>query len=149
MSQRLRQAHRRAAGRRYQRTLDATLAALTLERLHTVLRGKLDAALHLHELTRSSALSALVLFSSISGVFGAPGQASYAAGAMTAQSQGLTAPNGPAQERVILQALASARLRLPRAAAGRPANQRIPRAARASEQDLTAAGQAAPLTEAP
>ncbi|HET6706975.1 MAG TPA: type I polyketide synthase [Amycolatopsis sp.] len=58
---------------------DGVLTALTPERLDTVLRPKVDGALNLHELTRDTALSAFVLFSSVSGVLGAPGQGSYAA----------------------------------------------------------------------
>lgn len=48
-------------------------------RADLVLRPKVDAALHLHELTRDATLSAFVLFSSAAGVFGSPGQGDYAA----------------------------------------------------------------------
>nr|WP_215911530.1 type I polyketide synthase [Streptomyces coffeae] len=58
---------------------DATFAALTPEHLQTVLRPKVDAALHLHELTRELPLAEFVLFSSAAGVFGNPGQGNYAA----------------------------------------------------------------------
>ncbi|MGK3205768.1 SDR family NAD(P)-dependent oxidoreductase [Amycolatopsis sp. MEPSY49] len=58
---------------------DGVVTALTPERIDTVLRPKVDGALNLHELTRDTALSAFVLFSSVSGVLGAPGQGGYAA----------------------------------------------------------------------
>ncbi|MEU0845115.1 type I polyketide synthase, partial [Streptomyces sp. NPDC005962] len=58
---------------------DGILGSLTPERVAGVLRPKVDAALNLHELTRDADLSAFVLFSGAAAVFGAPGQASYAA----------------------------------------------------------------------
>ncbi|MBO0879394.1 MAG: SDR family NAD(P)-dependent oxidoreductase, partial [Mycobacterium sp.] len=58
---------------------DAVITSLTAERLDVVLAAKVDAAWNLHELTRDLDLSAFVLFSSIAGVFGAPGQGNYAA----------------------------------------------------------------------
>ncbi|WP_159397496.1 type I polyketide synthase [Sorangium cellulosum] len=58
---------------------DGVLDALTPERLDRVFTPKVDAAWNLHELTRGCELSAFVLFSSLSGIVGAPGQANYAA----------------------------------------------------------------------
>ncbi|MEV6931030.1 beta-ketoacyl synthase N-terminal-like domain-containing protein, partial [Dactylosporangium sp. NPDC051485] len=56
---------------------DGIVTALTPERLDAVLRPKVEAARNLHELTRD--LRAFVLYSSLAGTAGSPGQASYAA----------------------------------------------------------------------
>ncbi|MFJ4653377.1 type I polyketide synthase [Nocardia sp. NPDC088792] len=58
---------------------DGIVPSMTPERLATVLRPKVDGALHLHELTRDLPLSAFLLFSSAAGVIGNAGQANYAA----------------------------------------------------------------------
>ncbi len=58
---------------------DGVLASLTGEGLDRVLAAKVDAALHLHELTAPLDLAAFVMFSSSAGVFGSPGQGNYAA----------------------------------------------------------------------
>ncbi|MET7702255.1 SDR family NAD(P)-dependent oxidoreductase [Streptomyces sp. NPDC005485] len=57
---------------------DATVAALTPQRLDTVLAPKADAAWHLHELTADCDLKLFALFSSAAGTLGAAGQANYA-----------------------------------------------------------------------
>ncbi|NEC91815.1 type I polyketide synthase [Streptomyces sp. SID12501] len=59
---------------------DAVVEAIGADDLDRVLRPKIDAAWNLHELTATADLSAFVLFSSVSGVNGAAGQGSYAAG---------------------------------------------------------------------
>ncbi|MFF7976299.1 SDR family NAD(P)-dependent oxidoreductase [Streptomyces sp. NPDC007905] len=56
---------------------DGVIGSLTPERLETVLRPKVDAVLNLHELAGD--VSAFVLFSSLAGTLGTPGQANYAA----------------------------------------------------------------------
>ncbi|MFV2216081.1 SDR family NAD(P)-dependent oxidoreductase [Actinomadura sp. LOL_016] len=58
---------------------DGIVPALTVERLDRTLRPKVDAALNLHELTRSLDLSMFVLYSSVAGTFGTAGQGNYAA----------------------------------------------------------------------
>ncbi|GAU71434.1 modular polyketide synthase BFAS5, partial [Streptomyces sp. NBRC 110611] len=57
---------------------DGVVTALTPERLTPVLRPKADAAWHLHQATKDLGLSAFIMFSSASGVLGAPGVANYA-----------------------------------------------------------------------
>ncbi|MFF7977435.1 SDR family NAD(P)-dependent oxidoreductase [Streptomyces sp. NPDC007905] len=58
---------------------DGVIESLTPEQIEGVMRPKLDAARHLHELTADSDLSAFVLFSSMAALMGSPGQANYAA----------------------------------------------------------------------
>ncbi|MFE2616399.1 type I polyketide synthase, partial [Micromonospora chalcea] len=59
---------------------DNVVDAVSVDQLATALRAKVDAARNLDELTRGSDLSAFVLFSSLAGLMGAAGQATYAPG---------------------------------------------------------------------
>ncbi|MDL4815440.1 type I polyketide synthase [Actinomadura opuntiae] len=58
---------------------DATLPALTAERLRTVFEPKVDAAWNLHLLAQDDTVRRFVLFSSIAGSIGPSGQGNYAA----------------------------------------------------------------------
>ncbi|MGW2589030.1 SDR family NAD(P)-dependent oxidoreductase [Streptomyces sp. NPDC001515] len=58
---------------------DGLVGGLTPARLDTVLRPKVDASWHLHELTADLGLAAFVLFSSASTVLDGAGQGNYAA----------------------------------------------------------------------
>ncbi|MER5936571.1 type I polyketide synthase [Streptomyces sp. NPDC001928] len=58
---------------------DAVLNGLTPQRFGAVFRAKVSPALLLDELTRDHDLSAFVLFSSVAGAVGNPGQGNYAA----------------------------------------------------------------------
>ncbi|MEU8244604.1 KR domain-containing protein, partial [Actinoplanes missouriensis] len=59
---------------------DATLGTLGAQQLASVLPAKVDAAWHLHELTRDRPLGAFLMFSSASATLGFAGQGAYAAG---------------------------------------------------------------------
>ncbi|MFI6446059.1 SDR family NAD(P)-dependent oxidoreductase, partial [Kitasatospora sp. NPDC050543] len=58
---------------------DGVIGSLTPERIGRVLRPKVDAAVHLHELTAHLDLAAFVLFSAAAGTFGGAGLANYGA----------------------------------------------------------------------
>jgi NAD(P)-dependent dehydrogenase (short-subunit alcohol dehydrogenase family) len=58
---------------------DAPAAALTPQRSADVFAAKVSAGWHLHELTRNLPLERFILFSSLAGIVGSPGQASYSA----------------------------------------------------------------------
>ncbi|HEY1974708.1 MAG TPA: SDR family NAD(P)-dependent oxidoreductase, partial [Pseudonocardia sp.] len=58
---------------------DGVIHTLTPARIDAVMRPKVDGAWNLHRLTRHLHLDRFVLFSSVSGLWGNPGQAGYAA----------------------------------------------------------------------
>ena len=58
---------------------DGSVDSLRPQDLDAVFAPKADAAWHLHELTEGADLDAFVMFSSLSGQLGGPGQANYAA----------------------------------------------------------------------
>ncbi|MFE1802952.1 SDR family NAD(P)-dependent oxidoreductase, partial [Streptomyces sp. NPDC059517] len=58
---------------------DGVVTELDRDRLDAMLRPKVDGAWNLHQLTLDMDLNAFVLFSSVVGVLGSPGQANYAA----------------------------------------------------------------------
>ena len=59
---------------------DGAIGSLSPERVSGVLRPKVDAAWNLHEATRELEPVNFLLYSSVSGVMGGPGQGNYAAG---------------------------------------------------------------------
>ncbi|WP_308117504.1 SDR family NAD(P)-dependent oxidoreductase [Streptomyces anatolicus] len=58
---------------------DGVIESMSVEQVERVMRPKVDAAWHLHELTAGDDLSAFVLFSSVAALIGSPGQGNYAA----------------------------------------------------------------------
>lgn len=58
---------------------DGIIREQTRERFDKVMAGKVQAALHLHDLTLAGELDMFVLFSSAASLLGSPGQANYAA----------------------------------------------------------------------
>ena len=68
---------------------DGLAAQMSEQELHEVMRPKVDGAWNLHELTQDSPLECFVLFSSLAGTVGNPGQSNY--GAANAFLDGLAA----------------------------------------------------------
>jgi acyl transferase domain-containing protein/NADPH:quinone reductase-like Zn-dependent oxidoreductase len=58
---------------------DGLTESMTCEQLDHVMRPKVDAAVHLHELTAGMDLAAFILFSSVASLIGNPGQGNYGA----------------------------------------------------------------------
>ncbi|MFF9869139.1 SDR family NAD(P)-dependent oxidoreductase [Streptomyces sp. NPDC013953] len=58
---------------------DGVIGSLSPQQIERVMRPKVDAAWHLHELTADADLSAFVVFSSVAALIGSPGQGNYAA----------------------------------------------------------------------
>jgi thioesterase domain-containing protein/acyl carrier protein len=58
---------------------DGVIGSLDAERLRRVMGPKVDGAINLHELTADHELTQFVLFSSIAGTLGSPGQGNYSA----------------------------------------------------------------------
>jgi malonyl CoA-acyl carrier protein transacylase/acyl carrier protein len=57
---------------------DSIIANMTPDQLHTVLTSKVDSALHLDTATVDDTLQFFMVFSSLYGILGGPGQANYA-----------------------------------------------------------------------
>ncbi|MDG4533629.1 SDR family NAD(P)-dependent oxidoreductase [Streptomyces sp. AV19] len=58
---------------------DSVIETLSPEQMSRVVRAKADTALHLHGMTHDLPVAAFVMFSSVAGTVGTPGQGNYAA----------------------------------------------------------------------